>query len=799
MIEWSIGILALLAIASPWLVKGLGKAAGIALAAVPAFFGVWFAMQLPQVAGGEAITSVTPWVPEIGLNLSFHLDGLALLFTLLVLLIGAGVLLFAGSYMKGHPQAGRFFSYLIGFMVSMLGLVLADNLLLLFIFWELTSITSYLLIGFDHERLSARKGALQALLTTGLGGLIMLAGLIMLGTAGGSFELSELQSVADHPWYPAIVGLLLAGAFTKSAQFPFHFWLPNAMEAPGPVSAYLHSSTMVKAGVYLIARTNPALAGSESQLWEYLLIGFGGTTMVVGAYLATRQTYYKRLLAYSTVSSLGIMTMLIGMGEKGAQAAIAYLLAHAMFKGCLFLVAAIVDHEAHEKDVDRTGKLFRYMPVTAICALIAALSMAGAPLLPLAGFVGKELMIKAGLGYEGLAALGIAVTAAIVLSGLWTTHIGLMTGWRPFWGKRTIADEPHAHEAPWPMLFAPVLLAAGSIVAPIIPTLFKQPLVDGGVASVLGMATEEHAHVGYLDMLKPTLALGLSAIAFAGGLVLYRTRHAWIRLTEPLTALDRVSPTKGYHLALDGMIGLASAQTKLIQNGYLRIYIRVTVLALLALGGLSMLRGPLPTIDLASLTELHLLDALLVGGIAIAGVMCTQLRSRLATVATLGVIGYAVATLFVLYGAPDLAMTQFSVDTLTVILFVLVIYHLPRFAVYTRRSGRILDWTIAITLGVFMALLVLAANSRPLHDSIWPYYNEHAMPDGYEHHVAYGRNIVNTILVDFRAFDTLGEILVLGLAALGVFTLLKLRTDQEEPIEVDEYPQSPTEAEGAAR
>ncbi|MGP1310943.1 MAG: proton-conducting transporter transmembrane domain-containing protein, partial [Phycisphaerales bacterium] len=399
MLLGSVGILAVLAALAPTLHRVLGPArgwSGVLLAVAPAALAIWMAFTHgPAVLRGEAATESTAWVDGLSVALAARLDGLALLFAMLVLGVGAFVLVYASGYLRGHSQLGRFYATLLAFMASMLGLVLADNIVLLFIFWELTSITSYLLIGFDHEREKARKAALQALLVTGLGGMAMMAGLILLGVGSGTWSVSEILAgdaswMVGHAWTPWIVGLILLGAFTKSAAFPFHFWLPGAMEAPTPVSAYLHSSTMVKAGVYLVARMTPAFEGLA--MWSDALMLFGGFTTAFAAYLASRETYYKRILAYTTVSSLGAMLMLLGMGEEGAVAAMVYLLAHAMFKGALFLVAGSVDHGAHVKDVERAGGLARAMPVTAACAALAAISMAGVP--ATFGFAGKEVFLK---------------------------------------------------------------------------------------------------------------------------------------------------------------------------------------------------------------------------------------------------------------------------------------------------------------------------------------------------------------------------------------------------------------------
>ncbi|HRF49684.1 MAG TPA: proton-conducting transporter membrane subunit, partial [Anaerolineales bacterium] len=429
----------ILASLAPALTPRLGRWAGWVLAGLPAAIVLLLIVQWPVVAGGRAIVEAYPWVPELGVSLSLRLDGLGLLFALLISGIGALVAVYGGGYLKGDRDLGRFYAWLLVFMAAMLGVASADNLLALFIFWELTSLSSYMLIGFGHDRASARQAALQALLVTGGGGLALLAGLVLLGLAGGTFELSALLSQGEalraHALYVPAVVLILLGAFTKSAQFPFHFWLPNAMEAPTPISAYLHSATMVKAGVYLLLRLSPALGGTE--LWIYAVGGVGATTMLLGAVLALAQTDLKRLLAYSTVSALGMLTLLIGLGTKLAlEAAVVLLAAHALYKGALFLVAGILDHETGTRDITRLGGLLRQLPITATAAGIAALSMAGVP--PLFGFISKELIYEAALA----GGAGPALIAIVVVAGVSFAVVAGLVGLAPFWGARKVGYMP---------------------------------------------------------------------------------------------------------------------------------------------------------------------------------------------------------------------------------------------------------------------------------------------------------------------------------------------------------------------
>lgn len=792
MIVGTLAAIFALALLAPSLHRVLGKATGYVLALGPLAGFVYYLSQMAATASGEATSVAWSWAESLGVEFSFRVDSLSTLFALLVTGVGTAIVLYANSYLDGHPKRGRFFGYLMGFMGSMLGLVLADDLILLFIFWELTSITSYLLIGFDHEREKARKSALQALIVTGLGGLSMLAGMVLLGQIAGTFSVSGIienhHALTESPLTLAAMILVLGGAFTKSAQFPFHFWLPNAMEAPSPVSAYLHSSTMVKAGVYLVARLNPAFM--EDHAWQWALSCFGGATMLLGAYLATRQTYFKKVLAYTTVSSLGIMVMLIGLGAP--QAAAAYILAHALFKGALFLVAGIVDHEAGVKDTEQMGGLFGKMPVTAIVAIISGLSMAG--MVPLLGFVAKELLLKGSLHAHGgpheVAWLWPTIST---IAGAFMGVAGLQAGVRPFFMARTAeGDYPKPpHEAPPPMLLGPVVLTGLTLVGGLLPALFANQLINGTTASIAGGHDVELVKLSAIyHTTHPSTALLLSGVALVAAVVLFALRGPWRTITAPL---DRVTTAIGcerlYHLLFGGTVGpvsLATVQTRVLQSGYLRVYVQITVLTALALaGGLLLWQGDLtesvsqamPKFGDIAWTEL-LFEAVLVGMICVAAVASTQMRGRLSTIAVLGVVGYCSAIIFVLFGAPDVAMTQFAVETLTVIIFVLVVYHLPRFAVYSTRLGKLLDASVGAAFGLMMAAFVVSSFAIDADDGISWFYNHSAFPSDVGEHAAYGRNLINIILVDFRALDTMGEITVLGLAAVGVYTLLKLRQEK---------------------
>jgi len=754
----------ILALIAPALHRATGRAAGWILALAPLAVTAYFAGFLGPIASGETFHVGHAWVPSLGVNLSFTLDGLGLLFALLVNGVGALVLVYAGGYLAGHPDLGRFYALLLTFMASMLGLVLADNLLLLFVFWELTSWSSYFLIGFEHERAAARAASLQALLVTAGGGLALMAGFLLLGQAGGSLELSALldgsTDARAHPLYAPILLLVLVGAFTKSAQFPFHFWLPAAMEAPTPVSAYLHSATMVKAGVYLLARLSPVLGGTE--LWVGIVSVVGGVTMLVGACLALAQSDLKRILAYSTVSALGMLTLFLGIGgELAVQAAMAYLLAHALYKGALFLVAGAVDHATGSRDVDRLGGLGRAMPVTALAAGAAALSMAGLP--PLFGFIAKELSYEAAMAAPAAA----WVTAAAVAANVLLVAVAGVVGLRPFLGK-SLPTPQRPHEGPPSLWLGPITLAALGLVAGVWPAMGAERLLSAAGASVLRRGVD--LHLALWHGLTPALAL--SALTLAGGVGAYAGRGLPRKLASRWEGAARWGPAGWYELGLAGLNRLAVGQTRLLQSGYLRYYLMLTVVATAGLTGYVLATHG--SFEMAlDWSKLRFYEALLAGLILLAVLAAVLAKSRLAAIAALGVVGYSVSLIFVLFGAPDLAMTQFLVETLTVILFVLVFYHLPETRIISNGAARWRDAVIAAGVGAVMTTLVLVGTPEH-YEPISAYFAEHSVTAGH------GRNVVNVILVDFRGLDTLGEITVLAVAAIGVFALLKLRRREDD-------------------
>ncbi|MDR7127878.1 multicomponent Na+:H+ antiporter subunit A [Algoriphagus sp. 4150] len=741
------------------LVKGKGA---ILMPFLPLLLFVYFLGYLPQISNGDTVDLIYQWVPSIGINLAFHLDGLSLLFALMITGIGALVFFYTVSYLKGHVYLDRFYGYLSMFMASMLGLVLSDNIITLFIFWELTSISSFFLIGFNNEDPKSRKSALLALSITGMGGLFLLVGMILLGAVGGSYSFQELLSqrslILEHSSYGWIIGLLFLGAFTKSAQFPFHFWLPGAMKAPTPVSTYLHSATMVKAGIYLLARFTPLLGSTP--WWNTTLIIVGAVTMVYAALHSVLRIDMKGILAYSTIAALGILVFLIGLGtEEALLAASVFILVHALYKATLFLVTGIVDHETGTRDVTALGGLRKVMMPVAIAAGLAALANAGTP--PFLGFIGKDLIYEATLHFGDWA---YVLTTAAILTNICLLCAGLLAGFKPFAGSLPARFEK-AH-LPHPTMWVPPLILAGlGLLFGLFPGLIDQTLIQPVYSSMSGNAVQQHIQLWH----GFNLILGLSVLTLTLGVVLYLQLKPSERLFGTTLKFEWLSPQSIAALLGRLFTKFAGLWTGFFQNGYLRNYV-ITILAFLTiLLGLRLYQGVSLVIDASKLTELTIYEVIVVIIMFVSIIFTVFSRSRLVAVASLGVIGYSICLIFLFYSAPDLAMTQFSIDTLTVILFVLVIYNLPRYNTFSSKSIRLRDGVLSIFFGTLIAVLTLEVLSEPLNRETSIFYAESS------YLLAKGKNVVNVILVDFRGFDTMVEITVLVIAAIGVFSLLKLR------------------------
>ena len=783
-------------------------ALGWLLALLPAAAFAFFAAQLPALTQGAALTWRFDWLPSLGVRFSFYLDGLSALFALLVTGIGSSIFIYAGYYFeegKRHkaegkenapsllPSAFLFFIYLLLFMVAMLGLVLAGDIITLFVFWEGTSITSFLLVAYKYKLESARRGAFKALFVTGGGGIALLVGLIFAANIAGSSNLSTILASGDalrsSPLYPVMLSLIALGAFTKSAQFPAHFWLPNAMSAPTPASAFLHSATMVKAGIYLMARLYPALGGTE--LWFWLLSSAGLLTMLTGAIIGLRQNDLKGLLAYSTISQLGVLMLLIGQNNSEAfKALIIGILAHALYKATLFLIAGIVDHSTGTRDLRAFSKmsLYKSMPITLIIGSMAALSMAGMP--PLFGFLAKETLLAATTAHE-LPALASVIFSIIVVAvgALMLVQAGILImdtffgreGLKPAPAKLGIVTRPGSgtviHDAPLGMLLAPGVLAVLSLVFAIMPSVTSP--TDSPLAKFIAVAAAE----AYGEKVKVNLALFtgintpllLSGLAIAVGAVVFALRSRWLN-REAYEIEPKFTVRHVYTATMGGLDRLAFIATRL-QSGSLRTYLAImliTIGMLLALFG----RLPIGSVQRFTFDEFSGLRAsslLLVVGASAASVV---LKRDLLAILALGASGLAMALLIALEPSPDVALVQIVVDILTTMLLLFALMKLPKDGglpggIKVRHSSphRLFDSRnalLALGSGVVMtAICFFAFTSRPRESIVTPYYEQNSKP------LTGSGDIVGAIVVDFRGFDTMIEISVFSMAGLAVFTLLQ--------------------------
>ena len=719
--------------------------------------------RVPEVLAGDMPVARVEWMPELGLNFTLMLDGLGLFFAALILGIGCLVIIYARYYLSRDDNMGEFFTYLLLFQGAMLGIVLSDNILVLLVFWELTSLSSFLLIGYWKHLPDGRQGARMALTVTGMGGLAMIGGMLILGRIAGSYDLSVIlenrEAIQASPLYLPALLLILLGCFTKSAQFPFHFWLPHAMAAPTPVSAYLHSATMVKAGIFLIARLWPVLSGTEA--WFYLVAGTGLVTMVIGAVVALFKDDLKALLAFSTVSQLGLITFLLGTGSAyAAVAAVFHILNHAIFKCALFMTAGIVDHEAGTRDIKRLGGLWRLMPVTFAIALISGLSLAGVPLFN--GFPSKEMMLEEAthvtfFGPEWL------VPALATVGALFSAAYSFRLIGHAFLGSARDDYPAKPHDPGIGMWGPPALLCVLVLVIGILPWL-AQPAVFFVAQSVLG-TTADIPEGLYLKLWPGiTEALMMSAISLAGGLVvllLFRPA-AWL-----WTAAHVPHAKSIFDGIVAGAVALSRGLTQPLHDGAFTRYAMIFAVAVAALSGHAWLTGevgpptraPLPMNEVALAGWLMLVTA--------TAAIVVFHRNRLFALILMGIIGLMVSIGFALFSAPDLAMTQISVEVVTIILLLLALNFLPD-ETPRESSGlrRLRDGTVAVVGGLMTAGL---SYHLLLRDFVEPSISAYQLENSYKG--GGGTNVVNVILVDFRGFDTFGEIIVLGIAAVVIYAL----------------------------
>ena len=746
-----------------------GWAALVSLAAL-----VWVALLFPTLQTGQVLHEEYRWIPSAGINFSVRMDGFAWMFAMLVTGIGLLVALYARYYMSKNDPVPRFFSFFLAFMGAMLGVVLSGNVVQLVFFWELTSLFSFMLIGYWYHRKDARRGARMALTVTGAGGLAMLAGMLMLGHIAGSYQLDVIlgagERIRAHPLYTPMLVLVLLGAFTKSAQFPFHFWLPRAMAAPTPVSAYLHSATMVKAGVFLLARLWPALSGTEQ--WFWLVGGAGVVTLVLGAYFAMFQNDLKGLLAYSTISHLGLITLLLGLNrDLAAVAAVFHIMNHATFKASLFMAAGIIDHETGTRDMRRLSGLWKAMPITGTLAFVASAAMAGVPLMN--GFLSKEMFFAETVDLSSTPLLDYGLPVAATVAGIFAVVYSLRFSVGVFLGPpaRQLPLEPHE---PVRWMRVPIeILVLLCIVVGIFPQWSIGPALDVAARPVVGGAMPPFSLAIWHGFNKP---LVMSLIALGGGIALYlllrrgvvagRFKHA------PLLGLNgqRLFESTLYGLDRASRWALAVLSTYRLQPQMLLMVLAAIVFASVALwaGGISW--GDRPRVP--GNLEFALLWVL--GCVAALAAANQAKFHRLAALILLGAVGLAVSLTFLWFSAPDLALTQLTVEVVTTVLFLLGLRWLPKRRPEEAehlglrvRARRARDLVVSLVAGGGMAVLAYAMMTRPAPQSISPFFIDRSLPEGG------GTNVVNVMLVDFRAFDTMGEITVLGIVGLTVYALLR--------------------------
>ncbi len=744
--------------------------------AVALFCLVQVALLFPDVTGGGVIRQQIEWIPTMGLTLSIRLDGFSWMFSMLVLGIGSLVVLYARYYMSASDPVPRFFSFFLAFMGSMLGVVLSGNLIQMVFFWELTSLFSFLLIGYWHHRRDARRGARMALTVTGTGGLCLLAGVLILGRIVGSYDLDVVLASASkiqaHSLYVPALVLILLGALTKSAQFPFHFWLPHAMAAPTPVSAYLHSATMVKAGVFLLARLWPALSGTPEWFWIVSLAG--ASTLLIGAFAAMFQNDLKGLLAYSTISHLGLITLLFGLNSPmAAVAAVFHIMNHATFKASLFMAAGIIDHESGTRDIRRLSGLFKLMPITATLAMVASAAMAGVPLLN--GFLSKEMFFAETVYISATPAIEWALPIIATLAGIFSVAYSLRFTVDVFFGPQT-DDMPHKpHEPPHWMRVPVELLVAACLIVGVIPAISVGPYLAAAARPVVGEVLPEYSLAVWHGFNLPFV---MSLVAMGAGLVLYlvlrkiRAAGGLVR-TPVMRHFDgkRIFEWTIAQLSLAGRFGKRWLTTSRLQRQLLLLLALTIAFAYLGVRGVGTHSGTRSTLAMSPVFVVMWI----IGATCAIGAAWQAKYHRLAALALMGGAGLCTAITFIWFSAPDLALTQLVVEVVTTVLLLLGMRWLPRrredampaSKAFRARVRRFRDLAIATAIGGGLAMFSFAMMTRPFPQSISGFFLEKSLTEGG------GTNVVNVMLVDFRGFDTFGEIVVLCIVALTVYALLR--------------------------
>ncbi|MFC4561167.1 hydrogen gas-evolving membrane-bound hydrogenase subunit E [Nocardiopsis mangrovi] len=787
---------AAVAVLLPSLVRILGPRAFLVAGVPPALSAAWVLTQAPSIVSGTPATASFAWVPSLGITFDFRVDALSLAMVVLVSGVGSIIFCYSAAYFHASERGlGRLSAILVLFAGAMLGVVTTDNLFALYVFWELTSVTSFLLVGHDDRKETARRAATQALVTTAGFGLLMLIGFVILGSIGGTYRISELVAAppVDSPWLPLALVLILAGAFAKSAQIPLHYWLPGAMVAPTPVSGYLHAAAMVKGGVYLVARLAPGFADVDP--WRALVLGFGVATMVVGGWRALRQDDLKLLLAHGTVSQLGFLIVLGGAGIPiAATAMIGVLIAHGFFKSTLFLTVGVIDHQTGTRSIGRLTGIGRRMPALAVAATLAAASMAGLP--PLIGFVGKEAALEAFVpGHAGDLpdAAALAVLSGLVIGSVLTFAYSARFVWGAFADKATVSERRFKKPSA-AFVAAPVLLASVSVLLGLAPAVVDP--VAQSYAALVGDVGGYHLALWH----GFTPALGLTLLVVAAGTAMFAKRRAMARLQN---AMPRWPDAElGYHLFVHAVYSTALSITRRTQTGSLPVYLGIILATLLALPGTrlvaALIGGDVPVPQGGDLRAWDSpLEVVIAAVVVVTAIATVREHRRFAALILISALGFGIAGLFVLHGAPDLALTLVLVETLTTIILVFVLRRLPAtFSVRPNGWSKRLTLLLCSAAGTFIAVSLWLMTGARTAPTISTGFTDLAEQTG-------GHNLVNIILADFRAMDTFGEIVVLATSAVAVASLVLLnRRDRvvEEPEDVEEPGDRDTvNEEGSAR
>lgn len=752
---------------------------------IPVIIFIYFMSYINVPDSDKPFIVIWDFMPRIGMNFAVHLDGLSLLFASLITGIGALVVLYSITYLSKSESLGNFYCYLLMFMGAMLGVVLSDNLLMLYLFWELTSISSFLLIGYWRDKQSSIYGAQKSLLITVFGGLMLLGGFISLYLAGNSWSITSLIQNADtiqsSPYFILAMVLILIGAMTKSAQFPFHIWLPDAMEAPTPVSAYLHSATMVKAGIYLVARTTPIFAISGGFVWTVTAIGL--ITLFWASFNAVKQQDLKGILAFSTVSQLGMIMSMLGIGAvsyhysgESSQlflasiiAAVFHLINHATFKGALFMVTGTIDHEVGTRDIKKLGGLMTIMPISCTFTIITALSMAGVP--PFNGFLSKELFLTAMFDAHSadvfsLSTLGYLLPIVAIVGSIFTFVYSFKYVHEIFFGEyKPKALPKKAHEAPILMLLPTGILTLLVVVFGLFPNILSNSIIAPAVRAIAPFASEPEVHISYWHGITPAL-IG-TIIVFVVGFLLFKNVQKWVGVYD--IQPEYLTFNYYYDRGIQLSSYISNKITQSYMTGFVRSYLMYIFAFFIIITALTLFTHPVSFV-FDNISSIRPYELILIALILISTFCIVLAKSRLFSIIMLASVGYSVALFFVFFGAPDLALTQLSIETISTALFLLCFYHLPKMSRHDEdRKFKLGNFIISICVGIGVIILGLIAYGNRHFDSISQYYKDNV------YDLAAGKNMVNVILVDFRGFDTLFESAVLGIAGLGIYTLIKLR------------------------